>query len=297
MKHRKKKEKGIASRLVNLAIVAVLVTGIGLMAYPGFSDWWNRMHQSQAIAGYVEKVADLTPELYQSMWDEAVRYNEELPADSSRFTPDDGEDERYRSLLDVTGTGIMGYIQIPSIQVNLPIYHGTDSTVLQIAIGHIEGSSLPVGGVGTHCAISGHTGLPSAKLFNDIDKLQKGDRFVLQVLDQSLTYEVDQIDVVLPDELDDLAIDPNEDYCTLVTCTPYGINTHRLLVRGHRVESVPAGSPVTADALRVEPYFVLPFLMVALALLVGIRLAAAVFGNRRHKREHNTERNTGGEKA
>lgn len=297
MKKPKKGKEGIGSLVINLIITMVLIVGISLMIYPTFSDWWNSMHQSQAIAGYVEQVADLTPERNKSMWDEAVRYNEELSDSSDRFLPDEAEDERYRSILDVTGTGIMGYIQIPSIKVDLPIYHGTDSAVLQIAIGHIEGSSLPVGGTGTHCVISGHTGLPSAKLFNDIDKLKTGDRFLLQVLDQTLTYEVDQIKVVLPNELEDLEIDPDEDYCTLVTCTPYGINTHRLLVRGHRVPGEPAGGAVTADALRIDPYVVMPFLMVAMALLIGIRLALAVFGRRRRRDKNLSDKNTTGEKV
>ncbi len=287
--NQKTKKRGITSRLAGIAIVGILVTGIALMAYPGVSDWWNRMHQTRAIAGYVEQVADLTPERYKNMWDEAVRYNEELPDDGSRFVPDEEDDAYYRQILDVTGTGIMGYVQIPSIHVDLPIYHGTESTVLQIAIGHIEGSSLPVGGMGTHCAISGHTGLPSARLFNDIDKLKKGDVFYLQVLDQTLTYEVDQIKVVLPDELDDLAMNPEEDLCTLVTCTPYGLNTHRLLVRGHRTGTVPAKGAVTADALRLEPYFIMPFLMVGMALLIAARMVISAFAGRRKKRKLYTE--------
>jgi sortase A len=283
--NQREKRRGITSRLAGIAIAGILVTGIALMAYPGVSDWWNRMHQTRAIAGYVEQVADLTPERYQNMWDEAVQYNEELPDDSSRFVPDEEEDAHYREILDVTGTGIMGYVQIPSIHVDLPIYHGTDSTVLQIAIGHIEGSSLPVGGMGTHCVISGHTGLPTARLFNDIDKLKRGDAFYLQVLDQTLTYEVDQVKVVLPDEMDDLAIDPGEDFCTLVTCTPYGLNTHRLLVRGHRTGTVPARGAVTADALKLEPYFIMPFLMVGMALLIAARIVISAFAGRRNKRK------------
>ena len=284
MKKAKKGKKRIGSLVIDLIIAAVLIVGIGLMVYPTFSDWWNSMHQSQAIAGYVQRVADLTADEYRQMWEEAEDYNAGLNQKENRFLPTEEEDAYYRSILDVTETGIMGYVQIPSIHVNLPIYHGTDSAVLEIAIGHIEGSSLPVGGAGTHCVISGHTGLPSAKLFNDIDKLKTGDTFMLQVLDQTLTYEVDQIKVVWPDELGDLAIDPDADYCTLVTCTPYGINTQRLLVRGHRIANVPADGAVTADGLRIDPYYAVPFLLVALALVIAIRLAAAVFGSRKRKK-------------
>lgn len=153
------------------------------------------------------------------------------------------EEERaeYESLLNVSGNGIIGYIEIPMIQCSLPIYHGTEESVLQIAVGHIEGSSLPTGGAGTHCVLSGHRGLPSAKLFTDLDQLAEGDTFILRILDETLTYEVDQIRTVEPYELDDLGIEEGKDYCTLVTCTPYGINTHRLLVRGRRVDNQPGG--------------------------------------------------------
>ena len=166
----------------------------------------------------------------------------------------------------------MGYIDIPSIDVELPVYHGTDDTVLQIAVGHIEGSSFPVGGEGTHCVVSGHTGLPSAKLFTDISKLKNGDTFKLQVLDRTLTYQVDQIDVVLPNQLDDLAIDPSQDYCTLVTCTPYGVNTHRLLVRGHRIPTAADDARITADALQLDKAYMAPALIVIMTLLAAVCL-------------------------
>jgi sortase A len=165
----------------------------------------------------------------------------------------DQEKEEYNSLLDVSGTGIMAYIEIPRINVVLPVYHGTNEDVLQTAVGHLEGTSLPVGGAGTHCVLSGHRGLPSARLFTDLDKLTSGDTFVLNVLDEVLTYEVDQIRIVLPSDLSELVIEDGKDYCTLVTCTPYGINTHRLLVRGKRIESRSTlNVRVTADAMLVD---------------------------------------------
>lgn len=276
-KRQKKKRRG---HLVDAILILAVLIGAGLLAYPGFSDWWNDLHQSRAIAGYVARVSDMSEESSSSMWEAAQIYNEKLLTKSGdRFILTDEEKELYNSILDVTGTGIMGYVNIPKIGVSLPIYHGTDPAVLEIAVGHIEGSSLPVGGKGTHCVISGHRGLPSAKLFTDIDQLQEGDTFQLQVLNRTLTYEVDQIRIVLPDELQDLAIDPEQDYCTLVTCTPYGVNTHRLLVRGHRIEEEQTELTVSADAVQIEPRYVVPF--IALPILVLIALWILLSSGRR----------------
>ena len=214
-------------------LLLILLAGAGLLGYPTFADWWNSFHQSRAIAGYSEQVSQIDDAEYEKMLKDAHAYNRELlKKGDGRFNMTDEERKVYDSLLDVTGTGIMGYVEIPKINVSLPIYHGTDETILQIAVGHIEGSSLPVGGEGTHCVISGHRGLPSAKLFTDLDQLQEGDIVQITVLDETLTYEIDQIRIVLPNELEDLAIDPKKDYLTMVTCTPYGINSHRMLVRG-----------------------------------------------------------------
>jgi len=263
-----------------LILVMAVLIGAGLLVYPTFSDWWNDLHQSRAIAGYVARVSDMSEESSSSLWEAAHIYNEKLLTKSGdRFVLTDEEKALYNSILDVTGTGIMGYVNIPKIGVSLPIYHGTDPAVLEIAVGHIEGSSFPVGGKGTHCVISGHRGLPSAKLFTDIDQLQEGDTFQLQVLNRTLTYEVDQIRIVLPDELQDLAIDPEQDYCTLVTCTPYGVNTHRLLVRGHRIEEEQTELTVSADAVQVEPRYVVPF--IALPILVLIALWILLSSGRR----------------
>nr|WP_314639242.1 class C sortase [uncultured Olsenella sp.] len=263
-------------RIPETLLALVLVVGVGLLLYPSVGDWWNGMHQSQAIATYEEAVRGNSAERNQELWDAAVSYNEGLSHGKDRFRLSDEERAEYEGLLDVTGTGIMGYIKIPRIGVNLPIYHGTDDTILQVAIGHIPGSSLPVGGEGTHTVISGHRGLPSARLFTDIDQLEEGDLFTLHVVDQTLTYQVDQIRTVLPDQLEDLAIDDGQDYCTLVTCTPYGVNTHRLLVRGHRVpnESV---TDVTADAERIGPLLVATVFSVA---VLGVVLVVGLVRNR-----------------
>ncbi|MDD6716820.1 MAG: class C sortase [Firmicutes bacterium] len=253
---------------MDVLLAAVVVIGVVMMAYPTFSDWWNDMHQSRAIAGYVEQVSDMTRQNSDALWSAARAYNEKLSKKSGdRFLLTDEEKAEYERTLNVTGTGIMGYVNIPKIGIELPVYHGTDPAVLEIAIGHIEGSSLPVGGKGTHCVISGHRGLPSAKLFTDLDQLQEGDTFQLQVLNRTLVYEVDQIRIVLPDELSDLAIDPDKDYCTLVTCTPYGVNTHRLLVRGHRMEASETELPVSADAVRIDPRYVVPVIALPVLLL------------------------------
>lgn len=259
----------LRTHVPEVLLSCALLVGIGMMLYPSVSDWWNSMHQSRAIATYQQAVSDNSADANQRMWDEAVAYNQSLPRDGGRFTLTDEERARYERTLDVTGTGIMGYVEIPKISVSLPVYHGTDDTVLQIAVGHIPGSSLPVGGEGTHCVVSGHRGLPSARLFTDIDQLREGDVFMLHVLGKTLTYQVDQIRVVLPDELDDLAIDDGLDLCTLVTCTPYGVNTHRLLVRGHRVPNQVAAI-ADGDAVQVSPA------LVALALTALVLVAALV---------------------
>lgn len=174
----------------------------------------------------------------------------------------------YNSLLDITGTGMMGYVEIPKINVELPIYHGTRDSILQVAVGHIAGTSLPVGGIGSHCSVSGHRGLPSARLFTDIDSLRNGDIFTVTVLDRMITYEVDQVRIVNPTDLGDLAIDPEMDYMTLVTCTPYGINSHRLLVRGHRINNLSGNVRVMADAIQIKPYLVAVFLAIPILIIM-----------------------------
>ena len=272
----------IKKHFTTILLVLILLTGVSLLLYPTVSDYWNSFHQSQAIASYVEAVAEIDNTDYEKMWQEAVAYNEKLKDNSGRWTPTDEELEEYDQILNISDTGIMGYVEIPKINVSLPIYHGTDEAILQIAIGHIPGSSLPVGGKGTHCVISGHRGLPSAKLFTDLDQMEEGDLFMMRVLDETLTYEVDQIRIVQPEDLSDLEIDEDKDLCTLVTCTPYGINSHRLLVRGHRVENLKEDTiRVTADAQQIDPVMVAPAVAVPLVLLLGI---GAWIGGRRRRR-------------
>ena len=231
-----KHKKSNALLNVMIAISAIAMIGaLGLIAYPTFSDWWNRMHQSYAVAGYVEQTKDMSGAERKAMLDAAHAYNERLVTNSDRWHMTDEQKREYDATLDVTGTGIMGYVTIPRIKVKLPVYHGTSDGVLQIAAGHLAGTSLPVGGATTHAVVSGHTGLPSARLLTGLDELQKGDTFAFHVLDETYTYQVDQISVVLPSEISKLNIESGADYATLITCTPYGVNSHRLLVRGHRI--------------------------------------------------------------
>ena len=274
-------KKGTLSTII---LILIFLVGLSLLLYPTVSDYWNSLHQSRAIAEYAEQVAELDNDRYAELWADACSYNEALLQKTNRYEMTDQEREEYEALLNVSGNGIIGYIEIPIIGCSLPIYHGTDESVLQIAVGHIEGSSLPVGGAGTHSILSGHRGLPSAKLFTDLDRLTVGDTFMLRILDETLTYEVDQILIVEPHELNALDIDPEKDYCTLVTCTPYGINTHRLLVRGHRVENQEEAGTVrvTADAMQIEPVIVAPMVAVPMLLVLLIILLVST---RRRKRK------------
>ncbi len=258
----------------DLILIIAFLAGLSLLLYPGFSDYWNQFHQSRAIAGYAETVAAMDDGEYERLWDAAEDYNRRLAESAAEYALPDELLEEYAQQLNVGGDGVMGYVEIPEIECSLPIYHGTDDAVLQSAVGHIEWSSLPVGGESSHCVISGHRGLPSAKLFTNLDKLVEGDLFFLQVLDETLSYEVDQIRIVEPQELSDLQIEAGKDYCTLVTCTPYGVNTHRLLVRGHRVDNEVLAQTVrvTSDAIQVEPVLVATALAVPVLLILMIWL-------------------------
>lgn len=269
--------------LSTILLILVFLTGLSLLLYPTVSDYWNSMHQSRAIVEYAQQVSEIDQALYDQTWADAQAYNRALPEKKDRYGLSEAEQTEYDSLLNISGNGIMGYIEIPAIKCSLPICHGTDESVLRNAIGHIEGTSLPVGGAGTHCVLSGHRGLPSAKLFTDLDQLAVGDIFILRVLDETLTYEVDQILIVLPTELAALAIEEEADYCTLVTCTPYGINSHRLLVRGHRVENQTEASTVrvTADAMQIEPVIVAPLMAAPMLLIL---LAWLILSDRKKKR-------------
>lgn len=260
----------IKQNLSTIILILVFFTGLSLLLYPTVSDYWNSFHQTRAIASYAEQVAELDDVSYEQLWEDAVNYNKTLIDKANRYVLSDEERKEYESLLNVGGNGIIGYVEVPKINCSLPVYHGTDEAVLQIAVGHIEGSSLPVGGTGTHSVLSGHRGLPSAKLFTDLDQLVEGDIFMLRVLDETLTYEVDQIRIVLPNELDDLEINEKKDLCTLITCTPYGINSHRLLVRGHRIDNLANADSVrvTADAMQIEPIMVAPIVAAPILLIL-----------------------------
>lgn len=266
-----KKKNG---NFINILLVMILLVGLSLLLYPTVSNYWNSLHQSRAIAGYAEQVSQLDEQDYEQIWSAARQYNQTLLSRNTGFALTPEQEKAYTSQLDISGQGIMGYIEIPEIQVSLPIYHGISEVVLQVAVGHLEWSSLPVGGEGSHCVLSGHRGLPSAKLFTHLDKLQEGDIFLLRVLDEVLTYQVDLIQIVEPEDTSALEIIPGEDLCTLVTCTPYGINTHRLLVRGHRIENQAQAATVrvTADAIQIDPLLVAPVVAIPMLLVLLILL-------------------------
>jgi len=259
----------VKNTIITILLVLMGLAGIGLLLYPTVADWWNSFHQSHAVSDYAAAVAELDTERYDDIFAAAEDYNRRLRDSGALWVMSDREKAEYNAILDINGSGVMGYIDIPKIGVTLPIYHGTSDTVLQVAIGHLAGTSLPVGGTGTHCSVSGHRGLPSARLFTDLDKLAVGDIWTATVLDRTVTYEVDQIRIVLPSVLEDLAIDPERDYFTLITCTPYGVNSHRLLVRGHRIENEKGAVTVLAEAVLVRPEF--------LALLIGVPLLTLLF--------------------
>lgn len=267
--------------------VLAFLTGIGLLLYPTVSDLWNTYHQTQAIITYAEQTSGMDEETRRALWDAAEEYNETLAQKEIQYwVLSDEEQAVYDSLLSITAKGTMGYVEIPCIDVMLPIYHGTGEAVLQEGIGHLEGSSLPVGGESTHTVLSGHRGLPSSRLFTDLDKMQEGDLFYLHVLGETLAYEVDQILTVEPEELEELKIVEGEDYCTLFTCTPYGINTHRLLVRGHRVETPPEAE---TDGSSVDGAVVwtkwIPVIGAAAALVLLILIMILLRKRRRRKKK------------
>ena len=275
-------KKKTSGKLTNIVLVLIFLAGLSLLLYPTVSDYWNALHQTKAITTYAENVAALDNASYDAIWDAARAYNRNLLNRSNSFLLSQEQKAEYESLLDISGQGIMGYIEIPEIDVSLPIYHGTEDTVLQVAVGHLEWTSLPVGGESTHCVLSGHRGLPSAKLFTNLDQLEVGDTFTITVLDRVLTYEVDQISIVLPTETDNLKVVDGKDYVTLMTCTPYGINSHRLLVRGRRIETPDKLKHirVTADAIKIEPIITAPIMALPLLLVLLLWL---LFSNRKRK--------------
>ena len=252
-----------------IILILVFFVGLSVMLYPTISDYVNQRNQSRAVASYAQDVDNMTDADYSAYFDAADAFNAQVAAnENALYRPD--QLTGYADTLDITGTGIMGYITISKIGVELPIYHGTSDSVLQIAAGHLEGTSLPVGGASTHAVISAHRGLPSAKLFTNLDQLEVGDTFTITVLDRVLTYEVDKISIVLPTETDELKIAEGKDYVTLMTCTPYGINTHRLLVRGRRITTPDKLKHirVTSDAIKIEPILTAPIMALPLLLVL-----------------------------
>ena len=256
------------SKLLTVVIILVFTAGVGLLLYPTVANYWNSFHQTRAIMSYTDSVSALTQEDYDRILNRAKKYNRRLSKTGIRWKMTKAQKKDYESQLAVDESGIMGYVNIPKFHVRAPIYHGTNENVLQIAIGHLEQTSLPVGGKGSQCAVSGHRGLPSAKLFTDLDKVKEGDTWTMTVLNETFTYECDQIKVVEPDDLTNLQIEQGKDYCTLVTCTPYGINTHRLLVRGHRIPNADGLAKLTADAIQIEPRYIVPFAAVPIVLVL-----------------------------
>lgn len=275
-----------------IILVLVFIVGLCILLYPSVSDWWNDRVQSRVVEVYDESVAAMEAEDYTAYFEAAQAYNEmlaEIGSDKTISNPDlvDGD---YWNLLNVTGSGMIGYITIDKIDVELPIYHGTSSGILSSGAGHLEGTSLPIGGESTHSVISAHRGLPSSTLFTNLDELEVGDVFTITVLNQVYTYEVDRISIVLPDEIEKLYIEEGKDYCTLMTCTPYGINTHRLLVRGVRVENADGALfHVTAGAYKIETLIVATAAAVPLLLVLMIWLLART---RRRKKQEASESET-----
>ncbi len=271
----------------SIVILIMFIVGLSVLLYPAISEYINSKHASRVISEYNEKLSDSSESELNELFAEAENYNKRIRDNPSAFFEPSLIDG-YEDVLDITGTGIMGYIDIDKINVELPIYHGIRKEVLQIGAGHLTGTSLPVGGESTHCVLSGHRGLPSARLFTDLDELEIGDTFTINVLDRRFTYEVDQIKTVLPEEYDDLRIVDGKDYCTLLTCTPYGINTHRLLVRGVRIENdenKEFGVFVRNEAFRIDPLIVAP--IAAVPLLVITFTLIFISDKRNRKKQSN----------
>lgn len=270
------------NRIFYITVSIVLLVGVSLVLYPTISDYWNQHHQTQLIATYSEDIENLDEDEYEEILQDARDYNESLASNPVDFTLSDNQKAMYNDLLNVSGNGIMGYVEIPSINCTAPIYHGTDESVLQIAIGHLEWTSLPVGGKNTHCVISGHRGLPSARLFTDVNKLSEGDVFILRVLDEPIAYEIDQILIVEPENTKPLEIVEGMDYCTLMTCTPYGVNTHRLLLRGHRISYADAEEIlVVADANQINPQIVA--LIIGFPMYIIVMFLVLIFSGKNRK--------------
>lgn len=242
--------------MATIIAVLVFITGISLLLYPTVSEYWNSLYQSKVVANYSDKMKKMNQKEKQAAIDKAKVYNESLLMNDARFTPTEEQIAEYKSLLNADGLGMMGYIVIPKIHLKLAVSHTVDASVLQVGVGHLEGSSLPVGGNSTHCVLSSHRGLPSAKLFTELDELVEGDIFYLHVYGQVLAYKVDHIATIEPDDYSLFEIEEGKDLCTLFTCTPYGINTQRLVVRGHRISNSLDGVKLNGDAIKINRYIV-----------------------------------------
>lgn len=280
--------KKFKKQIPNIIFGIIFLVGLAVFLYPSVSNYINAKHQSRAITNYQEALENVSEEDYSKFWEEARKYNEELAQKSMNFTLSEEELEEYNRILDPVGTGVMGYIEIENIGVNLPIYHGTEETVLQVGIGHLEGTSFPTGTVGTHTVLSGHRGLPSSKLFSDLDQMIVGDTFLLHIMDQTFAYQVDQIKIVLPEETTDLVIVDDKEYVTLVTCTPYGVNTHRLLVRAKRVDyNEETKLIVPSDATRYGNLIVATFIgapLLLIAFMAYVLVTSKWFRNLKKKK-------------
>lgn len=260
-----RKKSNILSTII---LTIMLLVGLSVMLYPTVSDWWNSKVQTRAIENYNKIVAEIDDDTAERLIQQARDYNEKLFNTQLPIVNSDNV-EGYDDILNISGTGVMGYISIPFIKVELPIYHGTSEEVLNIAAGHLKGTSFPIGGTNTHAVISAHRGLPSSKLFTDLDKLVVGDIFTINILGESYTYEVEEILIIKPEEIDKLEIIPNGDYVTLMTCTPYGVNTHRLLLRSHRIETQQEyDARVPADATQVDPMLAVPAIALPFLILL-----------------------------
>ena len=271
--------------LITIAIIMAFLVGLSVLLYPYVADYYNARNQSKAVASYHNAVKNLDEQNLTQLWEAAKKYNENLRNKQDRYRPTTEESTEYNNLLNISTVGIMGTLEIEKINVTLPIYHGTTEGVLQIGIGHFEGTSLPVGGTGTHAVITGHRGLPSSTLLTNLDRMETGDTFALHILDETLMYQVDNIQIAQPEDLSALTIDPEKDYCTLITCTPYGINTHRMLVRGKRInapentEPPPPPHPITPEATKITP--TIPILII----IAPIILITATVKLIRHRRK------------
>lgn len=279
----------IKKQAITLILLGTMLLGICLLAYPSFADYWNSFHQSRAVMSYAEQVGNMKEEEYAQLLSDALAYNKKLAERGISWSMSDEARAKYNETLNVSGGGVIGYIRIRKINVLLPIYHGTSENVLQTSIGHLEQSSFPVGGESTHSMLSGHRGLPSARLFTDLDKLKEGDTFTMTVLNETLTYEVDHVWIVEPSDLSHLQIEKGKDLCTLITCTPYGINTHRLLVRGHRVDNADGDAMVTADAIQIRPVFIAPFFAIPMLFVLLLYVIISTAWKRRNRRDLKAE--------